>query len=55
MTYIVQIIIIILLCSGCFLMYAECCDCDCCSSMDTTNELQISSAVKSPITEVIEL
>ncbi len=48
MTYIVEIIIIILVCVGCFMMYAECECCHCESAIDTNSELQNSSTV-SPI------
>ena len=51
MTYIVEIIMVIILCSGCFMVYAECCECgDCCTSTDINDELEIgASPVTSPI------
>ena len=51
MTYIIEIIIVILCCSGCFMFYAECGECcDCYTSTDINDKLELgASPVTSPI------
>lgn len=53
MSYIIGIVLVIVCCGGCFMMYGECCNCDICESETPTkedSELQIPTTT-SPIQE----
>jgi len=54
MTFIFEILLVLFCCGGCFIVYAECCDCDCCEREIPNKEdtgLQISTTATSPIQE----
>ena len=52
MSYIIGIVLVIMCCGGCFMMYGECCNCDICESETPTKEdIELQIPTTSPIQE----